>query len=69
MSSYIAFTDGRINDLRLKWSEDDDFWVRRIAIDHQLCRKLDTNEELLDFIERYRDKMNPLSLKEASKYL
>lgn len=88
----------------LNWSEDDDFWVLRIAIDHQLCRKLDTNAELLEkilvnnfgsseffinkaigwslrdysksnpewvrgFIERYRDKMNPLSLKEASKYL
>ena len=100
----IAFIDSRINDLMLKWSEDDDFWVRRIAIDHQLCRKLDTNVELLEkilinnfgsseffinkaigwslrdysksnpewvrgFIERYRDKMNPLSLKEASKYL
>lgn len=100
----IAFIDARINDLMLKWSEDDDFWVRRIAIDHQLCRKLDTNVELLEkiivnnfgsseffinktigwslrdyskfnpewvrgFIERYRDKMNPLSLKEASKYL
>lgn len=100
----IAFIDGRINDLMLKWSEDDDFWVRRIAIDHQLCRKLDTNVELLEkilvnnfgsseffinkaigwslrdysksnpewvrgFIERYRAKMNSLSLKEASKYL
>lgn len=100
----IAFIDSRINDLMLKWSEDDDFWVRRIAIDHQLCRKLDTNVELLEkilvnnfgsseffinkaigwslrdysksnpewvrgFIGRYRDKMNPLSLKEASKYL
>lgn len=32
----------------LKWSEDDDFWVRRIAIDHQLCRKLDTDIALLE---------------------
>lgn len=102
--SNIAFIDSRINDLMLNWSEDDDFWVRRIAIDHQLCRKLDTNVELLEkflvnnfgsseffinkaigwslrdysksnpewvrgFIERYRAKMNSLSLKEASKYL
>lgn len=100
----IAFIDSRINDLMLEWSEDDDFWVRRIAIDHQLCRKLDTNLELLErilvnnfgsteffinkaigwslrdysksnpewvrgFIERHRDKMSPLSLREASKYL
>ncbi len=35
----IAFSDGRVNDLMLKWSKDSDFWVRRIAIDHQLCRK------------------------------
>lgn len=100
----IAFTDSRINDLMLKWSEEDDFWVRRVAIDHQLCRKLDTDVDLLEkilvnnfgsseffinkaigwslrdysksnpewvqgFIERHRDRMNPLSIREASKYL
>ena len=31
----------------LEWSTDEDFWVRRIAIDHQLCRKERTNTELL----------------------
>ena len=46
----IAFKDERINDLMLKWSKDDDFWVRRIAIDHQLCRKEKTNTELLEKI-------------------
>lgn len=35
----IAFVDDRINDLMLAWSTSEDFWVRRIAIDHQLCRK------------------------------
>ena len=35
----IAFKDDRINDLMLKWSKDEDFWLRRIAIDHQLGRK------------------------------
>ena len=35
----IAFKDERINDLMFEWSKDEDFWVRRIAIDHQLCRK------------------------------
>lgn len=54
----IAFIDGRINDLMLKWSEDDDFWVRRIAIDHQLCRKLDTNVELLEKISIIRAMMS-----------
>ena len=34
----------------LQWSQDKDFWVRRIAIDHQLCRKEKTNTELLEKI-------------------
>lgn len=34
----------------LKWSKDKDFWVRRIAIDHQLCRKEKTNTKLLEAI-------------------
>lgn len=46
----IAFADDRINDLMLEWSTDQDFWVRRIAIDHQLCRKEKTNTELLEKI-------------------
>ena len=100
----IAFRDTRINELMLKWSVDDDFWVRRLAIDHQLLRKHNTDEELLekiivnnfgsdeffinkaigwslrdysktnpawvrDFIDKYRDHMAPLSLREASKYI
>lgn len=100
----IAFTDARINDLMLAWSTDEDFWVRRVAIDHQFCRKEKTNAELLEkiivnnlgsseffinkaigwslrdysktnpdwvsnFVENYRDKMDKLSLREASKYL
>jgi len=46
----IAFVDDRIDDLMLEWSKDEDFWVRRIAIDHQLCRKEKTNMELLEKI-------------------
>lgn len=34
----------------LKWSKDEDFLVRRIAIDHQLCRKEKTNTKLLEVI-------------------
>lgn len=34
----------------IEWSKDDDFWVRRIAIDHQLCRKEKTNTKLLEAI-------------------
>ena len=100
----IAFADSRINDLMLKWSTDEDFWIRRIAIDHQLCRKEKTNTQLLEkilinnfgsteffinkaigwslrdysktnpqwvrnFVEKHRNSMDKLSIKEASKYL
>jgi len=34
----------------LKWSVDEDFWVRRVAIDHQLGRKEKTNTDLLEKI-------------------
>ena len=46
----FAFKDERINDLMLEWSKDEDFQVRRIAIDHQLCRKEKTNTKLLEAI-------------------
>lgn len=46
----IGLKDCRVNDLMLQWSQDKDFWVRRIAIDHQLCRKEKTNTELLEKI-------------------
>lgn len=100
----IAFGDERINDLMLEWSVDEDFWIRRIAIDHQLCRKDRTNTELLErilvnnfgsseffinkaigwslrdysktnpnwvrnFVEKYKNQMDKLSIREASKYL
>lgn len=100
----IAFSDARINDLMLEWSTDEDLWMRRIAIDHQLGRKERTDPQLLEkilvnnfgsseffinkaigwslreyakvnadwvrkFIETYRDQMNQLSIREASKHL
>lgn len=34
----------------LEWSKDEDFWIRRRAIDHQLCRKEKTNTKLLEAI-------------------
>ena len=34
----------------LERSKDEDFWVRRIAIDHPLCRKQKTNSKLLEAI-------------------
>lgn len=46
----IGLKDKRVDDLMLNWSQDEDFWVRRVAIDHQLCRKEKTNKELLEKI-------------------
>ena len=100
----IGLRDNRVDNLMIEWSKDEDFWVRRIAIDHQLCRKEKTNTELLEkiiennfgsneffinkaigwslrdysktnpkwvkeFVEKYKDKMDKLSIKEASKYI
>ncbi len=46
----IGLSDNRVDNLMLEWSTDSDFWVRRIAIDHQLGRKEKTNSELLEKI-------------------
>ncbi len=46
----IGLRDARVEGLMLEWSEDEDFWVRRIAIDHQLLRKEKTNTALLEQI-------------------
>lgn len=43
----ISFVDSRIDNLMLEWSTSDNLWVRRISINHQLCRKEKTNTELL----------------------
>ena len=100
----IGSRDKRVGHLMIGWSTDEDFWVRRIAIEHQLCRKEFTNTELLEiiivnnfgssefyinkaigwalrdysktdpkwveeFLEKYKDKMDKLSRKEAGKYI
>ena len=91
-------------EIILAWSCDEDFWLRRLAIGHQLLRKEETNTELLekilvnnldqteffinkaigwalrdysktnsdwvrDFIQRHREEMAALSIREGSKYL
>lgn len=71
----IAFTDSRVNNLMLKWSRDDDFWIRRVAIDHQIGRKGKTDEVLLETIlvnnfgskEFFINKAIGWSLREYSK--
>lgn len=47
---YVGLTDNRVYDLMLKWSQDPDFWVRRVAIEHQLLRKKKMNTALLQKI-------------------
>lgn len=34
----------------LEWSKDEDFQIRRIEIDHPLCKKEKTNTKLLEAI-------------------
>lgn len=46
----IGLRDDRVSDLMLVWSKDDDFGVRRVAIEHQLLRKDKMNVELLNAI-------------------
>jgi len=100
----LALKDSNVNKILLEWSIDENIWLRRIAIDHQLLRKEKTNTELLEkilknnlgqaeffinkaigwalrdysktnpewvknFIEKNRENMAKLSIKEASKYL
>ena len=100
----LALKDSNVNKILLEWSLDENIWLRRIAIDHQLLRKEKTDTELLEkilknnlgqaeffinkaigwalrdysktnpewvknFIEKNRENMAKLSIKEASKYL
>ena len=88
----------------LKWSTDENIWVRRVSIDFQLQFKEKTNQNLFeqiiinnfgtdeffinkaigwslreysktnkkwvkDFINKYKNQLHKLSIKEASKYL
>ena len=100
----LVLKDSNVNKILLEWSLDENIWLKRIAIDHQLLRKEKTNTELLEkilknnlgqteffinkaigwalrdysktnpewvknFIEKNKEKMAKLSIKEASKYL
>lgn len=46
----IGLHDNRVADLMLSWSMDEDIWLNRIAIDHQLGRKAQTDTVLLEKI-------------------
>ena len=101
---HIALNFPEVNKILLAWSVDENIWLRRIAIDHQLLRKEKTDTTLLEtiiknnfgqteffinkaigwslrdysktnpkwvknFINKYRDKLAPISIREASKYV
>jgi 3-methyladenine DNA glycosylase AlkD len=71
----IAHRFPQVNDTLLAWSVDDNFWLRRIAIDHQLRRKEKTDTALLEQIivnnlgqtEFFINKAIGWSLREYSK--
>lgn len=100
---YISLHYPETKKIVLDWSRDKDFWLRRIAIEHQLLQKEETDVQLLEqilinnlnqteffinkaigwalrdysktnpdwvleFIEKYKDKLSKLSIKEGSKY-
>ncbi|MDO4232080.1 MAG: DNA alkylation repair protein [Lautropia sp.] len=43
----IALRHPEVGQTLLAWSTDENIWLRRVAIDHQLLRKKNTNTELL----------------------
>ena len=44
----ITFHYPETKQVMLEWSKDQDFWLRRIAIDNQLMRKEKTDTDLLE---------------------
>lgn len=100
----IGLRDSRVKELMIEWSKSENIWLKRTAIEHQLCLKDNTDIDLLeqiivnslgsdeffvnkaigwalrdysktnpnfvrDFINKHKEKMNSLSIKEASKYI
>ena len=100
----IGLRDTRVKDLMPDWSKNENIWLKRTAIEHQLGLKDKTDTELLEqiivncldsdeffvnkaigwalrdysktdpefvkgFINKYKDKMDSLSIKEGSKYI
>ena len=100
----LSETYPEVRSVLLEWSTDDNIWLRRAAIDHQLLRKDRTDTALLEqilvnnlgsreffinkaigwslreysktnpdwvraFLDRHREDMAPLSIREASKYV
>lgn len=101
---FIATRDERVHKLMLEWSNEENIWIKRTAIEYQLRFKDKTNttnlkniilnnfntneffinkaigwalreyaktnkEWVINFIKEQKDKMDKLSIREASKYL
>ena len=46
----VALTHPEVDEILVQWSTDENIWLRRTAIDHQLTRKGKTNTVLLEQI-------------------
>lgn len=46
----IIYNNKKLYPIMLEWSKDDNIWLRRVAIDHQLLRKEHTDIQLLEKI-------------------
>ena len=46
----IIYNNKNLYPIILEWSKDDNIWLRRVAIDYQLLRKENTDEQLLEKI-------------------
>lgn len=44
---HLALDTPAVEQIMLDWSQEENFWLRRVAIDHQLLRKEKTNTDLL----------------------
>lgn len=50
LMAYLSLNDEDINEILISWSKDNNIWLRRVSIIHQLLRKEKTNTELLETI-------------------
>lgn len=46
----LALNNPIVEAILLEWSTDENIWVRRVAIDHQILRRAQTNTDLLEKI-------------------
>ena len=75
LAGHIAQRFPEVNGILLEWSTDENIWLRRIAIDHQLTRKDKTDAALLEAViknnfgqtEIFINKAIGWSLREYSK--